>query len=164
MRLADLANLPGYLVLACRSQLEDRQWWQELPLPIAIVVDATGRDNKRGPFRYPPEHQCQKLAVPVYWSDGRQARLEQALPAVLKALSENKAVAPHCNETYHRGPVLAAIILSQYCQIPYWDAVWHISKYRYIDIGHTDPRWCELRWRSHLGLSECSRYPSYFRR
>ena len=44
------------------------------------------------------------LNVPVCHGGSRDERLMQALPEILKALSQGRVVVVHCNHSFHRAP------------------------------------------------------------
>ena len=102
-------DLVGRFVLADKVQVEDQAWWDRHP-DIRVIIQcadhAGGGFGQRQPFRYPV--QLRHFKVDARDTQGRQAALEAALPAVEAALREGKDVLLHCMNSFHRAPVVAA--------------------------------------------------------
>jgi len=75
-----------------------------------MAVSAVGRGTKA--YQYPTlaGRSLQKETVAVGFVSGRTLQLMPLLPRIAGALARGDDVLLHCNQSFHRGPILAAAV------------------------------------------------------
>ncbi len=98
----------GKIIFAEKCQVESQQWWNEHGGNVRVFVQCT---HPRAKYNYPPCAATSKIhhvRVDPRSSTYRQRELDQALPKIQEALLAGRDVIFHCNQSFHRAPVIAA--------------------------------------------------------
>ena len=92
------------------------------------------------------------MNVPIAFANGRDSALHEALPKIFETLAEGKNVVVHCNQSFHRGPVLLVAILSRMFGWKGKYIMKLIGKHRTIYFQHLQYLEDEDRPITHYGL------------
>ncbi len=74
---------------------------------VSLFVSALGQDAAT--YDYPTG--MVSCCVPVTWAGGRAAAFSEALLEIAEHLSAGGTVCLHSNQSFHRGPILAAAVM-----------------------------------------------------
>ena len=105
--LGRASTLTGKFILAERNQVEEETMWSKGPFgQVGVVVNST-----REHFNYPETAISQvDLWLAVDARSRRQERLDATLNAnmerILDVLRRGGDVLVHCNQSFHRGPII----------------------------------------------------------
>jgi len=101
----------GHFMFAERGQVLNEEFWANQCQNVAVCVQCTNRETF---FRYPISAAIsQKVRVDPRDEAGRQAQLDQAMGPILRALEGGKDVLFHCNQSFHRAPVIGAAVCAR---------------------------------------------------
>lgn len=141
----------GFL-LATRQDVEA----PDLDQDIALFLNATGRDTK--PFRYGMDRP--QFRVSVMHAQSRDSQLAHVFPQVITALSQGRWVCIHCNQSFHRGPILFAAVCRGLFGVLVPHAMKTLAKTRLIYDQHLRPKppnsdlgWA-LQWAAQLSCAQ----------
>ena len=110
--LGGASTLAGSFILAERCQLEEESYWSDGELSnVQAVVNAT---HNREPFHYPRTAKSQVgqwVVVDARGNENVNNRvLDRETPGILDVLRRGGDVLVHCNQSFHRGPVVCAAL------------------------------------------------------
>ena len=105
----------GHFMFAERGQVLNEEFWANQCQNVAVCVQCTNRETF---FRYPRSAAIsQKVRVDPRDEAGRQAQLDQAMGPILRALEGGKDVLFHCNQSFHRAPVIGAAVCARMTEV-----------------------------------------------
>jgi hypothetical protein len=87
--------------------VESRPFWKQFP-KATLVVSAVG--DRTDPYKYPQldDRKLLREQVSVMFVSGRTAQFCNLGLLIARTLARGEDVVMHCNQSFHRGPVLAA--------------------------------------------------------
>ena len=101
----------GNLIFAERHQVSDNWFWETHCKKVAVTVQCT---NNHTHFAYPGlAAKSQRVRVDPRDGFHRQDQLDSAIGPISRALETGKDVLLHCNQSFHRAPVIGAAVCAR---------------------------------------------------
>ena len=101
----------GRIILADREEVESDAFWRSGEgRGAGGCAAAVGKGTAA--YAYPAAAPRLRGTVSVTWASGRDQQLRAAIPWMRGVLESGQDLVVHCNKSVHRGPLLAAAVLS----------------------------------------------------
>ena len=106
------SELRGCVMLAERVQVEDSEWCERHP-NIKMIVQCARHPRGAQHFKYGVRQKVLHAVVDPRNARDRQSQLNHAMPDIYKFLKEGETVLFHCEQSFHRAPVVLAAVMKK---------------------------------------------------
>ena len=110
--------LKGHIILAALDEVVSPSFWEANPNIGAIVNCLHHADEVQYP-QHSATSQRYSIEVRHHNESTRSLQFEHAYPNVAGCLTAGQDVVVHCRESYHRAPLVAAMLLSRATGVGY---------------------------------------------